>query len=223
MKNPELLIFDVNETLLDMTPLKESINKALENELAFDIWFPTLLQYSLVESITKEYQDFSKIAAATFKMIAQKFGFDFSDKEIEEILSPIKKLKPHPEVVEALSLLKKNNFKMIALTNGKPEVAKAQLQFAEIDGFFDEVLSVELVKRYKPHLKTYKYVLDKYAVSEEKVMMIAAHGWDIAGAQRARLQTAFISRSGKFEYPLADKPTVIGPDLLSIAKSLLSA
>ncbi|WP_295178102.1 hypothetical protein [uncultured Christiangramia sp.] len=45
---PKALIFDVNETLLDLSPLKESINKALGIEYAADIWFAELLQYSLV-------------------------------------------------------------------------------------------------------------------------------------------------------------------------------
>ena len=52
MLKPKLLIFDVNETLLDMEPLKHSINTALGNQYAFDIWFPQLLQYSLVETLT---------------------------------------------------------------------------------------------------------------------------------------------------------------------------
>lgn len=221
--SPTLLIFDVNETLLDMSPLKQSINKALKNDYGFDVWFPSLLQYSLVETCTGTYHDFSMIAAATFQMTAMKFEFDFTEDEIQEILSPITNLKPHPEVPEALSLLKESNFKLIALTNGKPEVAVEQLKHSEIDHFFEEVISVDVVKKYKPHPDTYSYVLNKYVVSAKNAMMIAAHGWDITGAQQAGLQTTFISRSGKFKYPLASKPTLERPDCLSFAKSLLSS
>ncbi len=221
--SPKLLIFDVNETLLDMTPLKKSINSALKNDYGFDIWFPSLLQYSLVETSIGTYHDFSKIAAATFKMTAMKFELNFTEEEIQEILSPISNLKPHPEVLEALSLLKQNNFKMIALTNGKPEVAEEQLKHAEIDHFFEEVVSVDVVKKYKPHPDTYNYVLKKYEIVANDAMMIAAHGWDVAGAQQAGLQTAFIGRPGKFKYPLAAKPTFEGSNILEVAKSLLSS
>jgi 2-haloacid dehalogenase len=220
---PKLLIFDVNETLLDMSPLKQSINQALNNDWAFDIWFPSLLQYSLVETCIGTYHDFSKIAAATFRMTASKFELNFTEEEIKEILSPISTLKPHTDVVKALSLLKENKMKMIALTNGKPKVAQRQLKYAGIDHFFDEVISVEVVKKYKPHPDTYQYVLNKYSVNADRAMMIAAHGWDIAGAQQSGLQTAFIGRAGKFKYPLAEKPTLDGPDCLTIAKSLLSS
>ncbi len=218
---PKLLIFDVNETLLDMSPLKKSINKALKNDMAFELWFPSLLQYSLVETTIGSYHDFSKIAAATFSMTALKFELEFTEEEIKEILSPISKLKPHSEVVEALSLLQENKMKMIALTNGKPEVAQAQLKYAGIDHFFDEVISVEVVKKYKPHPDTYLHVLNKYSVEANKAMMIAAHGWDIAGAKMAGLQAAFINRPGKSHYPLAIEPEIAGSSLMEITNSLL--
>ena len=42
-------------------------------------------------------------------------------------------------------------------------------------------------------------------------MLVAAHGWDIAGAKQAGWQAAFIARPGKVLYPLAIAPdTVVG-------------
>jgi 2-haloacid dehalogenase len=218
---PKLLIFDVNETLLDMSPLKNSINERLKNSQAFDVWFPTLLQYSLVETITDNYKDFSDIAAATLKMTGLKYSVELSEKEIKETISPITKLSPHAEVKEALKLLKENDFLLVALTNGKPEVANEQIKFAGLESFFDKVLSVEHVKKYKPHPDTYSYACASVNVIKENAMLIAAHGWDITGAHRAGLQTGFIDRPGKFHYPNAKDPDVQGDDLLSIAKVLL--
>ena len=222
MKKPQILIFDVNETLLDMHPLKRSINKALDNELAFDIWFPTLLQYSLVETITSAYNDFSAVAAATFKMIAKKFDKDFSKSEISEILRPIEQLQPHKEVVQALNLLKENGFKLVALTNGKPEIANSQLKYARIDHLFNDIFSVEEVKKFKPHAETYHYILKEYKAEASQAMLIAAHGWDITGGARAGLQTAFIKREGKSLYPLSPKPDIVGNNLSDVANSLIN-
>jgi 2-haloacid dehalogenase len=47
-----VIIFDVNETLLDMAPLKNNINSLLEEPQAFRIWFGMVLHYSLVENCT---------------------------------------------------------------------------------------------------------------------------------------------------------------------------
>jgi 2-haloacid dehalogenase len=54
-----------------------------------------------------------------------------------------------------------------------------------------------------------------------EAMMVAAHGWDIAGAQAAGLQTAFVARPGKVLYPLAEKPDHIVNDFEELADLLL--
>jgi 2-haloacid dehalogenase len=59
-------------------------------------------------------------------------------------------------------------------------------------------------------------------VAPEDAMLIAAHAWDIAGADKAGWQTAFILRPGKALYPLAAKPDLTGADLIKIAKQLES-
>ncbi len=218
---PRLLIFDVNETLLDLKPMKVAINNALANELAFDNWFSSLLHYSLVESITGKYQDFGKVGAATLKMTAEKFDKQISESKIKDVLSLIKKLPPHPDVVQGLTILKNSGVKMVALTNGTMEVVKAQMAFAEIDHFFDELFSVENVKQYKPHPSTYTHVVKEMKASPIYTMLIAAHGWDIAGAQRAGLMTGFVARPGKFPYPLAEEADITGSNILSIAKELV--
>ena len=211
------LIFDVNETLLDLEPLKNNINTALENENAAEVWFAQLLQYSLVETITGTYHDFTEIAAAIFKLNAQKHEKEFSDKQVNEILGVINKLEPYPEVREALASLKQAGFQLIAFSNGKPSVLKDQLEYAKLDGYFHEVLSVEGIRKYKPHPDAYAYALKESNSVAENSIMIASHCWDITGAQRAGLRTAFIQRPGKFPFPLAEKSTFEFSDLGALA------
>jgi len=95
------------------------------------------------------------------------------------------------------------------------------LRFAKIHQFFDEVLSVEEVKNYKPHASTYHYAYSSVNILPEDTMLIAAHGWDIAGAKRAGIQAAFIKRLGKSLYPLALEPEISGTSLEEIATLLL--
>ncbi|MCH4822280.1 haloacid dehalogenase type II [Gramella lutea] len=221
MKNQiKNLIFDVNETLLDLEPLSLSINNALGDQRASELWFSQLLYYSLVETITGSYHDFSSIAAAVFKMQARKYDKDFSDEKVTEILSPIKELQAYPEVAEALGILKDARFNLIAFSNGKPDVLNDQLEFAGIKHFFDHILSVEGGKRYKPHPDAYAYALKTGELEKQHTMMVAAHAWDISGAQRYGLRTAFIQRSGKYLFPLAEKPTIRTSNILNLVKEL---
>jgi len=206
-KKPTLLIFDVNETLLDFAPLEKKINEALGEKMAFQLWFRMLLHYSLVETISQNYADFNEIGQATLKMLAQQLGKNISDEEIGEMLSTIKELPPHADVVEGLEKLAEQGFELAALTNGSLRTVKSQLFFAKIDQFFEGIYSVDAVQKYKPHPDAYAHVLNVMNTEKENAMLVAAHGWDITGAQRAGLQTCFVERTGKFIYPLAEKPT----------------
>ncbi len=51
-KKPSVILFDVNETLMDMSPLKKKVNDVLDSKRGFRIWFGMLLQYSLVDNST---------------------------------------------------------------------------------------------------------------------------------------------------------------------------
>jgi len=52
--------------------------------------------------------------------------------------------------------------------------------------------------------------------------MVAAHGWDIAGAMRAGLRGAFVVRPGQSPDPFA-LPEIIADDLPSIVRAILEA
>lgn len=220
---PSLLIFDVNETLLNMQPIQKEINDALNSPLAFDSWFCQLLQFSSVETLTGKYHDFGEIGAAVLKMTAQKFSAEISEERIKEILGRIVELDAHPEVPEVLKKLRKAGFKLVALTNGGKDTVDRQLKNAKLDNYFDAVYSVEAVGKFKPHPDPYLYVLEKQQEKPEESILIAAHAWDIAGAQRAGLKTAFISRPGKFLYPLGEQPEMKGKDLRQLITFLEQA
>ena len=205
MKAIKTLVFDVNETLLDLTPLKNSIDKAFNKEISA-LWFSSLLHYSLVETTSGNYHDFSQIAAAVLRMIAKSEERNFSDEEVKTILSPIRELAPYPDVKPGLQALKDKAYDMIAYSNGKPEVLHAQLDNAGISSFFKHIHSVDEIKKYKPHSEAYNFVLKKHDLDPGACMMVAAHDWDVYGAASAGLQTCFVERPGKLSYPLAPTP-----------------
>lgn len=204
MKKPKLLIFDVNETILDMASLKFDINNQLEHSFAFDMWFALLLQYAWVESLTENYRPFGEIAEATLKMTSEKLDRKITQPEIKGLLSKIKTLPPHGDVIEGLTQLKELEIPMVALTNGSLDAANAQMKFSGLAEFMERIFSVEEVGLYKPHPSPYLYVLKEMNLSAKDAMMIACHPWDLLGAKRAGLQTCLIKRKGMPEYPYSE-------------------
>ncbi|MGO4820680.1 MULTISPECIES: haloacid dehalogenase type II [unclassified Flavobacterium] len=221
-KNKPLIVFDVNETLLDMTPLKKAVNELLDEEQGFRIWFGTLLHFSTVSNNINEYHNFTTLAAATLKMTATSLQKEVTEKQIQASLSIIKSLKTYPDVIEGLQLLKENGFRLITLTNS-PEIAlHEQLKNSNLTDYFEQALSIDTIKKYKPAAETYLWAAEKLAVTPEKMLMIAAHGWDLAGAAHAGLATAFVAREGQALYELSKKPDYVAYDILLMAKQLVA-
>ncbi len=225
MPRPKVIIFDVNETLLDLAPLKTSVGKALGGrEDLLPLWFSTMLHYSLVETLSGEYHSFGEIGTAALMMVAKTQGIDLQyDQAKAAIVTPLRSLPPHPDVVAGLQTLKTDGYQIVSLTNSSNVGVATQFQNAGLTKFFEKRYSVESIKKYKPHPDTYRMVLADLDVAPEDVLMVAAHAWDLAGAKNVGLQTAFIARPGKALYPNVARPDYVVSDLQELVDVLQKA
>ena len=203
MARPKVILFDVNETLLDLTPLKESVGKALGGrpELA-PLWFTTLLQYSLVATVADHYLDFGEIGAACLLMVAKNHGVELSEDAATNALAPIRSLPPHSDVIPTLGRLRDANYRLFTLTNSPKAALAEQMTHAGLTDYFEALLSVEDVGKYKPHADVYHWAASRVGVDVSECLLAAVHGWDVAGAAWAGMKTAFIARPGQQQFPL---------------------
>ena len=220
MEKPQLLIFDVNETLLDMSPIKIRVNDLAGSVHAFKDWFSLLLHYSCIESITGNSIAFGTIGKSALKMVLQEYQKEVNEAEMDVILSLMSTLPAHKDVHEGLEMFRHAGYTMVALTNGSLELVQKQFDYAGISPFFDRIFSVEVTGKFKPHPDTYLHVLDQMQIPANKAMLLAAHAWDILGAQRVGIQTAFVSRSGRVLYPGGTNPEYVETTLVKIAEQM---
>ena len=221
---PKVIFFDVNETLLDLGNVGKSVSKALggRDELV-PYWFTTMLHYSLVGNVMGEYNSFGEIGIASLEMIANQQNIKLTPEQARTaVLTPFRDLEPHKDVVEGLKKIRAMGYTMITLTNSSDAGIAAQLKNSNLAQYFDGSLTVQNLSIFKPDLRVYEWAQKEMKVAPEDAMLIAAHAWDIAGADKAGWKTAFILRPGKALYPLADKPDLTGKDLIEIANQLES-
>ncbi|WP_343075585.1 haloacid dehalogenase type II [Pelagicoccus albus] len=219
---PKVIFFDVNETLLDLEDLRSSVAVALDGrDDLLALWFSMMLHHSLVDATTERFHTFGEIGVAALMMIAESKGIELTEDEARiAIVTPLRSLPPHPDVKSGLERIKAKGTILVSLTNSSNLGVKTQFENAGLTEFFDQRLSVEDIKTYKPDLETYRWALEKMGVEAEEAMLVAAHGWDIAGAKAAGMQAAFITRPGKTLYPLAIEPDYIVSDLHELAEIL---
>lgn len=216
-----VLIFDVNETLLDLTALDPIFERRFGDAAVRREWFGQMLHSAFVSTITGAYADFGTIAGAALRMVAARRGIELDPEAGAELRETMRQLPPHPEVRASLERLKDAGFRMASLTNSTAEVGTAQLTNAGLADLFEHMLSADSVQRLKPAPEPYQMAAERFGVPIGELRLVAAHAWDVAGAIRAGCRAAFVGRSGQVLDPLAPEPDITGPDLAAVAQRIL--
>jgi 2-haloacid dehalogenase len=220
---PRVCVFDVNETLLDLSSLDPHFERVFGDASVRRAWFLQVLQSAMVATITDAYSEFGAVGAASLQMTAERLGVEPSEEDRQKILGGMRELPPHPEVAESLDLLRDAGIRLAALTNSTQAVAEVQLKNAGLADRFEQILSADAVKRLKPAPAPYRFAAESLGISTAELRLVAAHSWDVAGAMRAGCAAAFVARPGMVLDPLAEAPDVVGADLREVAEKILDA
>jgi 2-haloacid dehalogenase len=219
---PDVIAFDVNETLLDLSVLDELFEEALGSAELRGQWFSQMLQIAFVGAITDRYVDFTTAQRAALAMVADRAGVELEEGAGERIVAGMRRLPPHPDVPDALARLRDGGFRLAALTNSPLDVARDQLRNAALEERFDAILSADLVRALKPRREPYELVARTFGVAPGDVRLVAAHAWDVAGALAAGCKAAFVARPGMVLNPAGERPDIVGADIGAIADAILA-
>ena len=217
------VVFDVNETLLDLAPVRSRFTSRFGDEPDAAMWFGELLRLSFVSAATDQYAPFPELATSALATSAGRYGASIGDGDMSHIAGVLTTLPPHPDVTEGLDLLGGSGFKLIALTNSPLGTAKTQLANAGIADRFDSIMSVEMVGRFKPHRSVYEAAAAALGATTSEMAMVAAHDWDIAGAMAAGCDGIFVARPGQLYSPSFPPPTLHTTDIGDAARQIINA
>jgi 2-haloacid dehalogenase len=220
---PRVLVFDVNETLLDLRALDPQFERIFGDAGVRGTWFGLVLRNALALTITGDYEDFVAVGGAALQMVADQHGVDLSAADRAAISDTMTSLPPHPDVAPALQRLFGAGLRLAALTNSPPDAAVSQLTAAGLAPLFEVMMSVDAVGKFKPAPEVYEMAAERLGVAPAEMMMVAAHDWDVAGAMRAGCAGAYVLRPGMVLNPLYPEPDVVGPDLGVIADRIVAA
>lgn len=216
-----VIVFDVNETLLDLSGLRPHFERVFGDANVLKQWFSQVLQSALVVTITDSYTDFGTVGRNALEMTAARHGIELSDDDRSQIVGTMLTLPPHPEVPESLERLRDAGLRLAALTNSSATAVDAQLTNAGLMDYFEQAMSVDAVRRFKPAAEVYQMAADKLNIDISNMRMVAAHDWDVTGAIRAGAFGAFVARPGMVLGPLSEKPDIIGKDLSEVADQII--
>ncbi|GAC1443868.1 MAG: haloacid dehalogenase type II [Vulcanimicrobiaceae bacterium] len=216
------IVFDVNETLLDLSALDPLFADAFGDKSTRRVWFSQMLQSAFAGTIAGSYHPFSDLARASLEMTARKRGVVLDDERKRRILAGMAVLPAHGDVASGLTTLRDAGFRLAVLTNSTASTIASQLEHAKIADYFDLVLSTDAVSSFKPDPKTYAYACERLEVAPGDAMLVAAHDWDVMGAMRAGMRAAFVSRHGTSLNPLEPKPEIVAANINAVAQAIVA-
>lgn len=216
-----MLVFDVNDTLLDLDGLRIRFESVLPSELIGN-WFSAMLRNSMLATITGRYAPFDQQGVDALIVLGKTRGVEISAAEAKYVLAGFEELEPHPDVLPALEFLASRGMRCAALSNSSNRVLTAQIVNAGLTDYFERLISVDEVEMFKPAPEVYLHAASELGVEMGHMWMVAAHDWDITGAIRAGANGAFIGRGGATPSLLGEQPTIIGSDMGDVARRLLA-
>src|SRR3984957_245424 len=170
-----LIVFDVNETLLDLQTMEPTFERIFGEKSAMRLWFADLILYSAALTVAGCYVPFTDIGSAVMKMLADTRGIRIDDSDKQELTEKFSTMPPHPEVPAALRKLRHAGFRLFTLTDNLLEIKSRQLEHGGIIDLFERRFSADGVKRHKPAREAYAYVERELRAQPSQLCLIACH------------------------------------------------
>lgn len=196
-RRPALLIFDVNETLSDMSSMSQRFEDVGAPAHLAKAWFAGLLRDGFALTAVGVSETFARIAAEALRVNLHGLPLNREAEDaVGHIMAGFAGLPVHADVPDGIEALRGLGLRLVTLSNGSASVAEALFDRAGIRDHFEALWSVEQAGIWKPGAGAYAYALERCEVDPMDAMLVAVHPWDIDGAARAGLATAWIDRNG---------------------------
>jgi 2-haloacid dehalogenase len=190
-------VFDAYGTLFDFATAAKGCRDTLGDvvDKLTILWRDKQLQYTWLRAAQGRHADFWQVTGDALDFAMETLLIDqpgLRDRLMELYLT----LEPFPEVPDVLRRLKAEGLKLAILSNGTPQMLNSAVENAQIDGFFDAVLSVEEVGVYKPDPRVYQLAVDRLDISASRISFQSSNAWDAYAASAFGMTAVWCNRYG---------------------------
>lgn len=193
----EAVVFDAFP-IFDPRPIFASLDTLVPGrgkELG-DLWRTRQFEYTWLRTAAGQYEDFWDVTRDALTYAAEALKIDVSPQQADTIMDAYLGLKAWPEARAALDTLKKSGLRLGFLSNFTPPMLQAAIGSAGLEGYFEQVLSTDLIGTFKPDPNTYRMLTDAFDVPVDRILFVPFAGWDMAGAKWFGYETFWVNRLG---------------------------
>jgi 2-haloacid dehalogenase len=224
MSKRPLIVFDVNETLLDIDCLEPLFADIFGTPGRMREWFAQVILYSQALTLAGRYVPFGTLGGGVLRMLGELYAIPVMEQHVRRLGTLMAAMPVHPDVSAGLAELKNAGFAIVTLTNSPKGEAPDALERAGLGPMFDHRFTVDTVHRFKPAPATYQLVQDTMGTTPDTTWLVAAHSWDTIGAQAFGWKAALITRG--MNAPLVidgiPRPTLVACDVHAAARAIIA-
>jgi 2-haloacid dehalogenase len=176
------------------------------------MWRTRQFEYAWLRTVSNRYADFERVTDDSLTFAARALNLEMTAQRREQLLRAHFELKAWPDAMPALTALKHGS-SLALLSNFTPDMLNGCIKAAGMDGVFDQVLSTDSARTYKPDPQAYGLGVAALNLAREQILFVAFAGWDAAGAKSFGYPTFWVNRLGLPPEQLGVLPDATGPDL----------
>lgn len=189
--------FDIYGTLIDPMALGQILERMIGDQAQSfnNLWRDKQLEYSFRKAAMRQFNHFSECTKQALEYCDAFFKTGLSENQKGELLGMYRKLPAYVESETCLNELKEKGHEIIAFSNGKEEDLISLFEHAEIIQYFDQIISVDAVRTFKPSPEVYELLIHKSSSSKENTWLVSSNAFDIIGAAAVDLKTIWLKRN----------------------------
>jgi 2-haloacid dehalogenase len=227
------LMFDFYGTVVDMQAgLTEAITPYLARKnytanapsRVVTWWRRTHFENSMIDALLhRDHMPYREVGWQSLHYTLERAGIEHTDDEVAGLVAQIERLRPFPDVVDALTEIKSHGPRLVILSNGDPDMLASGVPYSGTAHLWDRVISVAEAGSFKPHAGTYGTASRLVGLRPEEILFVANHAFDCVGAKAARMKTAFVNRRKRPFGNTRYEPDLIAEDFAHLARVVVAA
>jgi len=211
------VIFDANS----VEPVIERVFPGKGQEFT-KAWRSKQFEYCYLLSLTNSYEDFFKVTGDALDYTAEQMHLALTAATRAQLLNAYLNLRPFPDVEAALKKLRAAGIRIITIANFSSEMLRVNADHAGITSLFDELLSTESNRTFKPDPRAYQLGIERLHLKKNEIVFAAFGGWDAYGAERFGYPTVWVNRFNLPAERLGVEPDRVSPNLDGLVDFVLS-
>jgi 2-haloacid dehalogenase len=211
------IVFDAYGTLFDTLSVQDLLESAFPGRGSYltHIWRLKQLEYSWLRALSGDYKHFGEVTRDALRYSLATVGMTVEPQELDRLADGYDALRLFPDALAMLDGV--THLRLAVFSNGSPAMLSALLGNADITHRFEQVISVDDVRTFKPNPETYRLACTRLNLAPKEVLLVTSNGFDLYGGSHFGLRTARVARlpPDRLESELSTKP--IGPHEMFLA------